>query len=110
MWASIPTNKVVGALCPNDPEGIAYSDAKFGFPPAIKTKGFKLVDPGRFETSATDYSAHIAAFKKPDVEILSGVLPPPPFPTFWKQGGEQGFQPKIASVAKGILFPTAVEA
>jgi branched-chain amino acid transport system substrate-binding protein len=110
MWGSIPTNKVVGALWPNDSEGIAYSDAKFGFPPALQAKGFKLVDPGRFETSAADYSAHIAAFKKANVEILSGVLPPPAFATFWKQAGEQGFKPKIASVAKGILFPTAVEA
>ena len=110
MWDSIPTNKVVGVLWPNDPEGIAYSDAKFGFPPALQAKGFKLVDPGRFETSAADYSAHITAFKKANVEILSGVLPPPAFATFWKQAGEQGFKPKIASVAKGILFPTAVEA
>ena len=110
MWASTPTNKVVGALWPSDPEGIAYSDAKFGFPPALQAKGFQLVDPGRFETSAADYSAHIAAFKKANVEILSGVLPPPAFATFWKQAGEQGFKPKIASVAKGILFPTAVEA
>lgn len=110
MWGSIPTNKVVGALWPSDPEGIAYSDPKFGFPPALQAKGFKLVDPGRFETSATDYSAQISAFKKANVEILSGVLPPPAFATFWKQAGEQGFKPKIASVAKGILFPTAVEA
>jgi len=110
MWGSIATNKVVGALWPSDPEGIAYSDAKFGFPPALAAKGFKLVDPGRFETSAADYSAHIAAFKKANVEILSGVLPPPAFAAFWKQAGEQGFKPKIASVAKGILFPTAVEA
>ena len=110
MWGSIATNKVVGALWPSDPEGIAYSDAKFGFPPALQAKGFKLVDPGRFETSVADYSAHIAAFKKANVEILSGVLTPPAFATFWKQAGEQGFRPKIASVAKGILFPTAVEA
>jgi len=110
MWSSIPTNKVVGALWPSDPEGVAYSDAKFGFPPALQAKGFKLVDPGRFETSSADYSAHIAAFKKANVEILSGVLPPPAFAAFWKQAGEQGFKPKIASVAKGILFPTAVEA
>jgi branched-chain amino acid transport system substrate-binding protein len=110
MWNSISTNKVVGALWPNDPEGIAYSDAKFGFPPALATKGFRLVDPGRLETSSTDYSGHIADFKKANVEILSGVLPPPAFAAFWKQAGEQGFKPKIASVAKGILFPTAVEA
>ncbi len=110
MWGSIPTNKVVGALWPNDPEGTAYSDPKFGFPPALQAKGFQLVDPGRFETATSDYSAQIAAFKKADVEILSGVLPPPAFAAFWKQAGEQGFKPKIASVAKGLLFPTAVEA
>ena len=110
MWNSIPTNKVVGALWPNDPEGIAYSDAKFGFPPALQAKGFQLVDAGRFDNSTPDYSAQIAAFRKANVEILSGVLPPPAFATFWKQAGEQNFRPKIASVAKGLLFPTAVEA
>ncbi len=110
MWGSIPTNKVVGALWPNDSEGKAYSDPKFGFPPALEAKGFQIIDPGRFETSAPDYSSQIAAFKKANVEILSGVLPPPAFAAFWKQAGEQGFKPKIASVAKGLLFPTAVEA
>jgi branched-chain amino acid transport system substrate-binding protein len=110
MWNAIPTNKIVGALWPNDPEGIAYSDPKFGFPPALQSKGFQLVDPGRFDPSTPDYSAQIAAFKKANVEILSGVLPPPAFATFWKQAGEQNFHPKIASVAKGLLFPSAVEA
>ncbi len=109
MWTSIPTNKVVGALWPNDAEGIAYSDPKFGFPPALQAKGFHLVDPGRFEY-ASDYSPQIAAFKKANVEILSGVLPPPAFATFWKQAAEQGFKPKIATIAKALLFPTAVEA
>jgi len=110
MWASIPTNKLVGALWPSDAEGTAYSDPKIGFPPALRAKGFQLVDPGRFENTTLDYSAQITAFKKAKVEILSGVLPPPAFATFWKQAGEQGFKPKITSVAKGLLFPTAVEA
>ena len=110
MWGAISTNKVVGALWPNDAEGIAYSDPKFGFPGALQAKDFKLIDPGRFESTTTDFSAHIAAFKDAKVEILSGVLPPPSFATFWNQAGQQGFKPKIATVAKGILFPTAVEA
>jgi branched-chain amino acid transport system substrate-binding protein len=110
MWGSITTNKVVGALWPDDPEGTAYSDEKFGFPPALKAKGLTLVDPGRFASSTLDYSTQIAAFKAAKVEILSGVLPPPAFAQFWKQAGEQGFNPKIATVAKAILFPTAVEA
>lgn len=110
MWTALPTNKVVGALWPNDAEGSAYSDAKFGFPNALQAKGYKLIDPGRFESSATDYSAQISKFKSAQVEILTGVLPPPAFATFWKQAGEQGFKPKIATIAKAILFPAAVEA
>ena len=82
MWGSIPTNRVVGVLWPNDPEGIAYSDARFGFPGTLQAKGFKLVDPGRFEPSTADYSAQIPAFKNAKAEILSGVLPAPAFATF----------------------------
>ncbi len=110
MWTALPTNKVVGALWPNDAEGIAYSDPKFGFPSALQAKGYKLVDPGRFESSANDFSAQIAVFEKAKVEILTGVLPPPAFAAFWRQAGQQGFKPKIATIAKAILFPAAVEA
>jgi branched-chain amino acid transport system substrate-binding protein len=110
MWASLPTNKVVGAIWPNDAEGIAYSDPTFGFPNALKTKGYQLVDPGRFESSTQDFSPQIAMFKDAKVEILTVVLPPPAFATFWQQAGQQGFKPKIATIAKAVLFPAAVEA
>jgi len=110
MWTALPTNKVVGALWPNDAEGKACSDPGYGFPGALKSKGFTLVDPGRFENSAADFSAQISMFKNAKVEILTGVLPPPAFTTFWSQAGQQGFKPKVATVAKAILFPAAVEA
>jgi len=110
MWAVLPTNKVVGALWPNDAEGIAYSDPKYGFPNALKAKGYQLVDPGRFELSTQDFSPQIAMFKDAKAEILTVVLPPPAFATFWQQAGQQGFKPKIATVAKAVLFPAAVEA
>lgn len=110
MWTATPTNKVVGALWPNDAEGKAYSDANFGFPSALHAKGFQLVDPGRFDLPARDFSKQIEQFKAARVEILTGVMPPPPFAAFWKQAGEAKFTPKIATVAKAILFPTAVEA
>jgi branched-chain amino acid transport system substrate-binding protein len=110
MWTATPTNQIVGALWPSDAEGKAYSDAKFGFPGALQAKGFKLIDPGRFELSARDFSQQIEQFKAAKVEILTGVMPPPAFATFWKQAGQAKFTPKVATVAKAILFPTAVEA
>ena len=110
LWNSLPSNKTVGALWPNDADGNAWGDPKLGFPGALKGAGFKLVDPGRYQAPSDDFSAQIAEFKKNNVEIVSGVMIPPDFTTFWTQAAQQGFKPKIVTVGKALLFPTAVEA
>ena len=110
MWSGVPTNKVVGALWPDEADGHAHSDPKVGFPPALQERGFHLVDPGRFPRAATDYSREITMFKSGKVEILTGVLTPSAFTAFWAQAREQQFQPKIATIAKALLFPSAIEA
>ena len=109
LWSSVPTNKVVGVLFPNDSDGNAWADAERGLPPALKKLGFKYVDTGRFRSPANDFSAQISAFKKANVEIVTGVLAPPDFTTFWTQAQQQGFHPKIVTVGKAILFPASVE-
>ncbi len=105
MWSQVDTNKVVGALWPNDGDGNAWGDKKLGFPPALAKAGYKIVDPGRYQNGTEDFSAQIAKFKAADVEIVTGVPIPPDLTTFWKQAAQQGFQPKIASVGKALLFP-----
>lgn len=110
MWNTLPTNKVVGALWPNDGDGNAWGDPQRGFPPALASAGYTLVDPGRYPNLTDDFSAQISAFKKEKVEIVTGVPIPPDWTTFWKQAAQQGFKPKIASVGKALLFPRSVEA
>jgi branched-chain amino acid transport system substrate-binding protein len=110
MWSGMPTNHVVGALWPNDAEGNSFSDSHFGFPPALQAKGFKVVDTGRFQPTTNDFSDQISAFKKTGAEIVTGVLPPPAFATFWSQAAQQNFRPKIVTVAKSLLFPAGVDA
>ena len=85
-------------------------DAHVGMPPALDKRGYKLVDPGRYQNLSDDFSAQIAAFKKANCEIITGVVIPPDFTTFWNQALQQGFKPKVASIGKAILFPVAVEA
>ena len=109
MWGSLPTNKVVGALWGNDNDGNSFSDPVQGFPPVLAAKGYKLIDSGRFQPATSDFSAQINAFKSGGVEILTGVLSPPAFTTFWSQAAQQGFRPKIATIAKALLFPASVE-
>jgi branched-chain amino acid transport system substrate-binding protein len=110
LWGEVPTNKVVGALWPNDGDGNAWGDPKQGFPPALKKAGYKVVDPGRYQNQTDDFSSQISKFKSANAEIVTGVPIPPDFTTFWKQAAQQGFRPKIASVGKALLFPSSVEA
>ena len=110
MWGQVQTNKSVGGLFPNDGDGNAWGDKQIGFPPVLEKGGYKLTDPGRYQNLTDNFSAQIAAFKKASCEIVTGVVIPPDFTTFWKQALQQGFKPKVASVGKALLFPVAVEA
>ncbi len=109
LWEQIPTNKVIGVLFPNDSDGNAWGDDKLGFPPVLKQKGYKIVDLGRYQSPSSDFSSYIYEFKKQGVEIVAGVIPPPDFANFWNQAGQQGFNPKIVTVAKASEFPIAIE-
>ena len=110
MWSQVDTNKVVGAIWPNDGDGNAWGDPENGFPKPLKEAGYTIVDPGRYPDLTDDFSAQISEFKSKGVEIVTGVPIPPDFTTFYTQAAQQGFHPKIASIGKALLFPASVEA
>ena len=109
LWDSMPTNKVIGGLFPNDADGNAWGDATRGVPPAYTKAGYKLIDPGRYQPMNNDFTSQISAFKAAGAEIVTGVMIPPDFATFWSQAAQQGFKPKIVTVGKALLFPSVVE-
>ena len=110
LWNSVETNRVVGALFPNDGDGNAWGDAKLGFPPLLQEANYKLVDTGRFQPLTDDFGSQISAFKNAGVEIVTGVVIPPDFGTFWNQAAQQGSKPKVVTVGKALLFPASVSA
>ena len=110
MWDRLDTNKKVGVMWPNDADGNAWADPKTGLPTFYGPAGYKFVDPGRYQNGTEDFTAQIGKFKAADVEIVTGVLIPPDFTNFWKQASQQGFKPVVATMAKALLFPSAVEA
>lgn len=110
MWDAVDSNKVVGLLCPNDPDGNALADPATGFPAGAEAAGYTVVDPGRFQVLSDDFSSIIGEFKDQGVEIVVGIPLPPDFATFWTQAKQQDFNPKLVTMAKAILFPAAVEA
>jgi branched-chain amino acid transport system substrate-binding protein len=111
MWNQLETNKSVGGLFPNDADGNAWGDPMVGIAPGMaEVGGYTVTDPGRYQNLTEDFSAQINAFKSANAEIVTGVIIPPDLTTFWTQANQQGFKPKAATIAKAILFPSAVEA
>jgi len=107
MWNRIHdqlhTNKVVAAAFPNDPDGDAFRQV---FPPIVTGAGYKFVMSSAYPDGTTNYSSMIAQFKGANADFFTNVPLPPDFAAMWKQSLQQGFRPKLATVAKVLLFPT----
>ena len=87
----------------------ALSDPKTGLPFFFKQAGYKVIDGGRYQDGSEDFTSEIAKFKAAGCEIVSGVMIPPDFVNFWKQVHQQGFQPKVGTMPKALLFPSVLE-
>ena len=79
-------------------------------PPVLEKRGYKVVNTGSFDPFAENFTSQISAFKSAGCEIVTSVLPPPTFTSFWTQAAQQGFKPKIVTPGKSAEFPAAVRA
>jgi branched-chain amino acid transport system substrate-binding protein len=102
MWNRVKTNKQFAGMFPNDADGNAF---RAGFPPFAEAEGYKFTDGGAYTDGTTDFSSMISKFKSANCETFTNAPLPPDFNTFWKQASQQGWKPKIATVAKVLLFP-----
>ena len=109
LWGESGVKKTVGGLFPNDADGNAWGHPELGFPKPLKEAGYTLVDPGRYQPLTDDFSAQISAFKDAGCEIVTGNMIPPDFANFWSQAAQQGFQPKIVTIGKALLFPSVID-
>src|SRR5581483_9492838 len=72
--------------------------------------GYKLIDPPAYDDGLSNYSSMISTFKSNSCDFFTNVPLPPDFNTMWKQASQQGYKPKLATVAKVLLFPSDVGA
>jgi branched-chain amino acid transport system substrate-binding protein len=106
MWNRIHnqlnTDKVVAAAFPNDSDGNAFRAV---FPPIAQAAGYTFDMSSAYTDGTTDYSSMISQFKADNADFFTNVPLPPDFATMWKQAAQQGYKPKLATVAKVLLFP-----
>jgi branched-chain amino acid transport system substrate-binding protein len=101
------TNKNIGCAFPNDSDGNAFRAA---WPIFAHPAGYTLIDPPAYTDGLTNYSSMINQFKSHNCDFFTNVPLPPDFNVMWKQAAQQGYKPKLATVAKVLLFPSDVKA
>jgi branched-chain amino acid transport system substrate-binding protein len=110
MWDQVETNKKVGFIFANDADGIAWTDLKTGLPPAVEAAGYTYYLADLYPVPTEDYTKYISDFKKNGCEICCGTITTPDFTAFWQQSIQQGYNPKVLTVGKALLFPQTLEA
>ncbi len=108
LWDGSGVTKKVAGLFPNDADGNAWGDKELGLPKPLAAAGYDLVDPGRYQPLSQDFTAQISAFKDAGCEIVTGNMIPPDFANFWSQAAQQGFNPKVVTIGKALLFPSVI--
>ena len=106
MWNRIgkgSNNHKVAAAFPNDADGNAFRAV---FPPILKSAGYTIDMSTAYPDGLTNYTSMISQFKSHGDEFFTNGPLPPDFATMWTQALQQGFKPKLATVAKVLLFPT----
>jgi branched-chain amino acid transport system substrate-binding protein len=108
MWNRMQvSSRNVACLWPNDVDANAF---RRGFPPAMSKANYTPIAPTGYENGTSDFSAQINTFKSSGAQLFTCTPIPPDFNTFWKQAAQQGYRPKLATVAKVMLFPGEAEA
>jgi branched-chain amino acid transport system substrate-binding protein len=107
MWTRIGekygNNHKVAASFPNDSDGNAFRAV---FPQVLGPMGYTLDMSTAYPDGLTNYTSMITQFKSHGDDFFTNVPLPPDFATMWTQSLQQGFKPKLATVAKVLLFPT----
>ena len=108
MWNRIGkqygNNHIVAAAFPNDADGNAFRAV---FPPIAKGAGYTIDLSIAVRRRADQLHVDdLAVQERPGADFFTNVPLPPDFATMWKQSLQQGFKPKLATVAKVLLFPT----
>ena len=107
MWdkigAKYGNNHQVAAAFPNDSDGNAFRAV---FPAVLGPTGYKLDLSSAYTDGLTNYTSMISQFKGKGDDFFTNVPLPPDFAVMWTQALQQGFKPKLATVAKVLLFPT----
>lgn len=103
----LETNKKIGLVLDSSVDGTGMADLITQKAPS---RGYTIVDPGRFPQGTTDYTSIVSKIQSEGCEILVASLITPELVTMWNQCQQLGYTPKIAVLSKGMHLSADVQA
>ncbi len=110
MWNSVRTNKIVGTFYVDNPTGKAFANPKTGLPGGMAQQAYREVPAGFFKMATDDFTNQVSTFKSAGAEIVSGLVLPSHWATFWNQAAQAGYRPQVCTMAAAFLFATSITA
>jgi len=104
-WDSIETNRRIGLVFDNSPDGVLQSSLLYQLGPEF---GYTVIDPGRFPADTTDFTAILTQLMAADVDILATVNGTPQLITMWEQMQQLNFRPRSVLFNRGMHFSADV--
>lgn len=106
MWKSSGIDPVVGTFYEDNDFGRSFSG---GMSAALKEAGMTEVPGGIFKEQVDDFSNQVAAFREGGAKIVTGLVFPEHFATFYGQARQSGLSLEAATIAAAFVFPSGVE-
>lgn len=106
MWKASGIEPVVGTFYEDNDFGRGFSG---GMTAELAANGFREVPGGLFKEQVDDFSNQVAAFRDGGAKIVTGLVFPQHFATFWGQAKQAGLSLEAATIAAAFVFPAGVE-
>lgn len=106
MWKESGIEPVVGTFYEDNDFGRGFSEGMAG---ALAGNGFAEVPGGIFKEQVDDFSNQVAAFREGGAKIVTGLVFPDHFATFYGQAQQMGLELDAVSIAAAFVFPAGVE-
>ncbi|QGV77653.1 ABC transporter substrate-binding protein [Streptomyces ficellus] len=108
LWeASGGTERTVGCLWNDGPQGSWSRRDTHGFLPAARARGHRLVDPAGYREPAAALDGHVTAFREAGVDVVTSAATGADLGVFRREATARGLRPRLITCSRWLAYPPA---
>ncbi|OKJ93476.1 ABC transporter substrate-binding protein [Streptomyces sp. CB03234] len=108
LWEAVGgTERTVGCLWNDGPQGTWSRHPAHGFLPAARARGHRLVDPAGYREPAAALGEHVVAFREAGVDVVTSAATGADLGLFRREAARQGLRPRLITCSRWLAYPPA---